>query len=74
MLSTTLVRRLCVGVAATALTLTPMSLPTAQAAPTCGITWGSLTKSAGTLTGQTLTNVRTGRHACFDRLVVDLSG
>ena len=43
----------------------------AQAAPYCGITWGSLakTKATGLVTG-----VRSGRHTCFDRLVVDLKG
>jgi hypothetical protein len=46
----------------------------AQAAPYCGITWGSLAKSASPAETEMLTGVRTGRHACFDRLVVDLSG
>ena len=46
----------------------------AQAAPYCGITWGSLpeTRSAGDT--ETLNGVRAGRHACFDRLVIDLGG
>lgn len=45
---------------------------TANAAPYCGITWGSLPKTAGS-TGSTgvLTNVRTGKHDCYDRMVVD---
>jgi hypothetical protein len=50
--------------------------PAAGAAtPYCGITWGSLPKgdfSQGSL-GDTL-RVRAGRHECFDRLVVDVSG
>ena len=46
----------------------------AQAAPYCGITWGSLAKSAGTGTSATINNVRAGQHACFDRMVVDVSG
>lgn len=51
------------------------------ATPYCGITWGSLAKSstpAGankTTNGSTgangITNVRTGRHACYDRIVID---
>jgi hypothetical protein len=55
-----------------ALLLAPSA--TAAAAPYCGITWGSLAKS-GTHDpgGDTLRNVRAGRHACFDRLVVDLA-
>jgi hypothetical protein len=51
-----------------------MSASTAQAAPYCGITWGSLAKSRATLVQGPITNVRSGRHGCFDRLVVDLKG
>lgn len=47
---------------------------TAQAAPYCGITWGSLAKSGGSLSTAPITNVRAGRHACFDRVVIDLAG
>ena len=46
----------------------------AEAAPYCGITWGSLAKNSATMATGPLTNVRAGRHACYDRLVVDLSG
>ncbi|KUG52989.1 hypothetical protein AVL61_12285 [Kocuria rosea subsp. polaris] len=46
------------------------------AAPYCGITWGSQPKSSGGVVAPPrvphVTNVRAGRHACFDRLVVDL--
>ena len=49
---------------------------TAQAAPYCGITWGSLPKThTGYDPGDDfLDDVRAGQHACFDRLVVDLGG
>ncbi len=47
---------------------------TASAAPYCGITWGSLDKSRATLVQGPVSNVRSGRHACFDRLVIDLRG
>jgi len=40
----------------------------------CGITWGSLVKTAGSYTGAPISGVRAGRHACFDRLVVDVAG
>ncbi|NUT73180.1 hypothetical protein [Pseudarthrobacter sp. C4D7] len=40
----------------------------------CGLTWGSLMKSDGAMSGVPVTNVRTGQHYCFDRLVVDLGG
>jgi hypothetical protein len=50
----------------------------AQAAPYCGITWGSLTKQAGnsapSLRGSELTAVRAGQHPCYDRLVLDVTG
>lgn len=47
---------------------------TAQAAPYCGISWGSTAESASTGDREMVHDVRTGRHACFDRLVVDLNG
>lgn len=47
---------------------------TATAAPYCGITWGSLAKTSTPLTGGRVHGVRAGRHACFDRLVLDMTG
>ena len=46
----------------------------AAAAPYCGITWGSLPKAAGPMVAGPVTNVRAGRHDCYDRLVIDLKG
>jgi hypothetical protein len=46
----------------------------AQAAPYCGIRWGSLTKTDPAMSSAPLTGVRTGRHACYDRLVIDVAG
>jgi hypothetical protein len=49
----------------------------ASTAPYCGITWGSLPKvSSGNqpVTGAQLTDVRAGRHDCYDRLVLDIRG
>lgn len=46
----------------------------ADAAPYCGIHWGSLAKSTGTMTTAPLVNVRSGQHSCYDRLVVDIAG
>ena len=45
------------------------------AAPYCGQVWGSLPE-AGVMTTapEVVTDVRAGRHACFDRLVIDLRG
>ena len=47
---------------------------TPTAAPYCGITWGSLEKSRATAVEGPITNVRSGRHTCYDRLVVDVKG
>jgi hypothetical protein len=55
--------------------IAPVSAVQAQAAnPYCGIWWGSLDKNGGNYeTYLDLHRVRAGRHACFDRLVIDLS-
>jgi len=60
---------LAAGVAATA-------APTASAATDCSVVWGSLARQDQTVPYQTqpLTNIRTGAHECFDRLVVDVPG
>jgi hypothetical protein len=47
---------------------------TAQAAPYCGITWGSLAKTHSAPDREMVNDIRAGRHACFDRMVVDLGG
>ena len=47
---------------------------TAAAAPYCGITWGSLAKSGGTLSQARLIEARTGRHTCYDRVVFEFNG
>lgn len=55
----------------------PVAASSASAAPAsyCGITWGSQTKTAPTTTTvPVLTNIRAGRHNCFDRLVFDVRG
>jgi hypothetical protein len=49
--------------------------PSAHAhTPYCGIRWGSLAKVADSTEVAALMNVRAGRHACFDRLVLDFAG
>lgn len=53
--------------------------PAAAASATasyCGITWGSLAKSDpdSRIGDGTVTNVRSGRHDCFDRVVIDVAG
>lgn len=44
------------------------------AASWCGIRWGSLDKAVGGLSQAPVVDVRTGRHDCYDRLVVDVAG
>jgi hypothetical protein len=46
----------------------------AAAAPYCGITWGSLAEVSNAADSEVLTDVRAGRHDCYDRLVIDLNG
>lgn len=58
--------------AATAAVVAPA--PAHAASPYCGITWGSLPKASNASDTEMVNGVRAGRHACFDRLVVDLGG
>ena len=63
---------------AVAVTALALSAPAqATTAPSCAVTWGSLAKqgpSTGPVPGATVANVRAGRQACFDRLVIDIRG
>ena len=73
----TLVRLLLLTLT-TALTAVVLTVPASAAArPYCGITWGSTAKGDSMIepgAGTTLVGVRAGRHACFDRLVIDIKG
>ncbi|WP_405875717.1 hypothetical protein [Streptomyces sp. NBC_00005] len=40
----------------------------------CPTGWSSLAKTRAASTSTPVTNVRTGRHACYDRMVVDIPG
>lgn len=71
-----LTEKLSATLAALALTagLGLAGAPPASAAY-CGITWGSATKmSQVSNSSSVVTNVRSGRHDCFDRLVIDVQG
>lgn len=46
----------------------------AQTSTACSTSWGSWAKQAPTMSWSQITNARAGRHACFDRFVVDLRG
>jgi hypothetical protein len=65
--------RLFILTLTTALTALALTVP-AQAASYCGITWGSLAKANSAGDTESLNGVRSGRHACFDRLVIDVGG
>jgi hypothetical protein len=65
--------RLFILTLTTALAALVLTVP-AQAAPYCGITWGSLAKAHSADDTESLNGVRSGRHACFDRLVIDVGG
>lgn len=52
--------------------LIPATATAATAA--CPTGWGSLAKNDPTMGTGELDTVRTGRHECFDRLVVDIDG
>jgi len=41
------------------------------AAPYCSITWGSLAKDQDVMSSAPLSDIRTGQHRCFDRIVFD---
>ncbi|MBM7502376.1 hypothetical protein JOD52_003216 [Brachybacterium muris] len=50
-----------------------MAVPTAaEAAPYCGISWGSNSETRSGYSTSHLKNLRTGKHDCYDRLVIDL--
>ncbi|MBA2531618.1 MAG: hypothetical protein H0V23_05855 [Nocardioidaceae bacterium] len=63
-----------IAVAATIAAMAVLAPATAQAAPYCGITWGSLPKEASAGSSAQLTDVRVGQHGCYDRLVLDMTG
>jgi hypothetical protein len=48
--------------------------PASAATSYCGLVWGSLAKTEPGMSTASVTNVRTGQHYCFDRMVVDLNG
>jgi hypothetical protein len=65
-----LVLTLTIGAASAVVTAPTLS----ASAATCQTQWGSLAKKSAPFTGKQVVNVRSGRHACFDRLVVDING
>ncbi len=75
--TTRLIRPLVVTLALAAAPAVALASASTAAATTCATTtahWGSLTKALSHMTPAPITNVRAGRHTCYDRLVVDLRG
>jgi hypothetical protein len=68
--------RLLLVLAAVAVTVLGLAAPASAAGPYCGISWGSQPKVVeGTgSSADFVTDVRAGRHACYDRLVIDIGG
>jgi hypothetical protein len=67
--------RILVAVVAAFAALGVVAPAAANASPYCGITWGSQAKSVhATRPGDDLVSgIRAGRHACFDRVVIDVA-
>ena len=68
-------RRICPWLALAVLVMAVAVLipaAAAQAGTSCVIRWGSLAKTAESTETAPMVNVRAGRHACFDRLVIDV--
>ncbi len=62
------------GAPAVAVASTSASTATATTCATTTAHWGSLAKSLSRMTPAPITNIRAGRNACFDRMVVDIRG
>jgi hypothetical protein len=68
---------LLVGTASVGVTVPVASAATTAAAPAvsaCPTGWGSLPKTAPTAAYNPLSDIRTGRQDCFDRMVFDVPG
>ncbi|WP_030238056.1 MULTISPECIES: AMIN-like domain-containing (lipo)protein [unclassified Streptomyces] len=63
-----------VGVAAVPAGAAPVAARATAAATACPTGWGSLAKTDTSATISPVKNVRTGRHDCFDRMVIDVPG
>jgi hypothetical protein len=75
------IRTLVALVAVAAVPVGAVSVPalaagssTSGSSTACSTRWGSLPEASNFRASGTLTGVRTGRHACFDRVVFDVKG
>ncbi len=69
-----LVRPLVLGIALSIAPVATAASTTPASATACESSWGSLGKLRAPSTDKQITGVRTGRHACFDRLVIEING
>ena len=69
-----MVKRLLLLVVLIATTIGFVAVPSAEAAPYCGITWGSQPKVVERHGIDELVAGRVGHHTCFDRFVVEFAG
>ncbi|MFF8974556.1 hypothetical protein [Streptomyces sp. NPDC014995] len=60
------------GVAVVPAEAAPVAAP--RAAVVCPTGWGSLDKTYPASSAEPVRNVRTGRHDCYDRMVIDIPG
>lgn len=63
-----------VGVAAVPAGAAPAAARTAAQATACPTGWGSIAKTDTSGTIAPVKDIRTGRHTCFDRMVIDVPG
>jgi hypothetical protein len=63
-----------VGLLASLLTGVGATAAGAATEPYCGITWGSLPRTAGMLSQAPLVETRTGQDTCWDRVVFEFNG
>lgn len=68
-----LVRSLVIGLAFTGAPAAVVATSAnADSATACAVQWGSLPEASNQASRAKLVDVRSGRHRCFDRLVIDL--
>jgi hypothetical protein len=68
------VRTLALALATSIAPVAALTSASPASASVCEAQWGSLVKQRAPYTGKQVTDIRSGRHRCFDRLVVDLNG
>ncbi len=67
-------RRVAAALAAAAALTTTSAATAVPASAACATAWGSLAKTSAPLVTGRVAGVRAGHHACYDRLVLDLTG